>query len=70
MPKVTQCVRVRDEYLENTLKQQPTFFPPEITGFSFKLLGKQQYGSEKKKKEMLKMVTPAVLITIDTVGYL
>lgn len=70
MPKVTQCVRVRDEYLENTLKQQPTFFSPEITGFSFKLLGKQQYGSEKKKIEMLKMVTPAVLITIDTVGYL
>lgn len=54
MPKVTQCVRVRDEYLENTLKQQPTFFSPEITGFSFKLLGKQQYGSEKKKNRNVK----------------
>lgn len=40
-----------------------------MTGFSFKLLGKQQYGSEKKMG-MLKMVTPAVLITIDTVSYL
>lgn len=53
------------------------YFPPrpKITGFSFKLLGKQQYDSEKKKKKigMLKTVTPVALITIitiDTVSYL
>lgn len=51
MPKVTQCVRVRGGYLKNILENKPTFFFPEIIGFSFKLLGKQQYNSEKKKKD-------------------
>lgn len=51
-------------------EKETYFFFLEITGLSFKLLGKCQYHSGKKKKAMLKMMTPAVLITIDTGSYL
>lgn len=68
MPKVTQSVRMRGGYLENTLRNKPTCFL-EIIGFSFNLQGKQHsylFIILKEKIGMLKMLAPAVLITIDT----
>jgi len=51
MPNVTESVRMRAGYLENTLKYKPTCFL-EIIGFSFNLQGKQQYHSEIKDRNV------------------